>query len=196
MRFDLSDEEWPLLEFAAAEEPKEWAGWRPQNRQCDLLLAAHRNALRDLSARYGHYRTAYNRFNRLSRRGIWKRVFDRLASQSRDSLYLIGSTIATALPRRHPRRRAVCLMGALSDFVGRLGSLTVSTHAGNRRSRYCLSAGGNWSPSGGFGAQCSASHWPFAISASVIFDATAARIRMTFSRSRLAAAPAARSSHI
>jgi transposase len=49
-----------------------------------------------LPARYGPYTTAYNRFNRWSRRGIWKRVFDQLASKSRDSLYLIDSTIVKA----------------------------------------------------------------------------------------------------
>jgi len=38
---------------------------------------------RDLPDRYGPYTTAYNRFNRWSRRGIWKKIFDRLASKSR-----------------------------------------------------------------------------------------------------------------
>ena len=51
---------------------------------------------RDLAERYGPYTTAYNRFNRWSRRGIWKRIFDTLASKSRDSLYLIDSTIVKA----------------------------------------------------------------------------------------------------
>ncbi len=51
---------------------------------------------RDLPERYGPYTTAYNRFNRWSRRGIWKRIFDTLASKSRDSLYLIDSTIVKA----------------------------------------------------------------------------------------------------
>ena len=51
---------------------------------------------RDLPERYGPYTTAYNRFNRWSRRGIWKRIFDALASKSRDSLYLIDSTIVKA----------------------------------------------------------------------------------------------------
>ncbi len=51
---------------------------------------------RDLPARYGPYTTAYNRFNRWSRRGIWKLVFDKLAFKSRDSLYLIDSTVVKA----------------------------------------------------------------------------------------------------
>jgi transposase len=51
---------------------------------------------RDLPERYGPYTTAYNRFNRWSRRGVWKRIFDTLASKSRDSLYLIDSTTVKA----------------------------------------------------------------------------------------------------
>src|SRR3984885_7596690 len=51
---------------------------------------------RDLPERYGPYTTAYNRFNRWSRRGIWKRIFDTLAATGRDSLYLIDSTIVKA----------------------------------------------------------------------------------------------------
>src|ERR1700692_4278630 len=50
---------------------------------------------RDLGERYG-YTTAYDRFNRWSRRGIWKRIFDTPAAKSRDSLYLIDSTIVKA----------------------------------------------------------------------------------------------------
>ena len=51
---------------------------------------------RDLPERYGPYTTIYNRFNRWSRRGIWKRMFDTLAAQSHDSLHLIDSTIVKA----------------------------------------------------------------------------------------------------
>ncbi len=50
---------------------------------------------RDLPDRYGPYTTAYNRFNRWSRRGIWK-MLSKLASKSRDSLYLIDSTVVKA----------------------------------------------------------------------------------------------------
>ena len=51
---------------------------------------------RDLPERYGPYTTVYNRFNRWSRRGIWKKIFDTLAAKSRDSLYFIDSTIVKA----------------------------------------------------------------------------------------------------
>src|SRR5512146_932882 len=64
--------------------------------ECDLLRAAHGYALARFAGTLRALQTAYNRFNRWSRRGIWKRLFDELASKSRDSLYLIDSTIVKA----------------------------------------------------------------------------------------------------
>jgi transposase len=95
MRFDLSDEEWALLEPLL---PKSRKSARVDDRKIvNAIFYVLRTGMpwRDLPARYGPYTTAYNRFNRWSRRGIWKRVFD-LASKSRDSLYLIDSTVVKA----------------------------------------------------------------------------------------------------
>jgi transposase len=96
MRFDLSDDEWALLEPLL---PKSRKSGRVDDRKIvNAIFYVLRTGMpwRDLPARYGPYTTAYNRFNRWSRRGIWKRVFDRLASKSRDSLYLIDSTVVKA----------------------------------------------------------------------------------------------------
>ena len=79
MRFDLSDEDWALLEPLLPRSAKERASGRSQDYEGDFLRAADGMPWRDLPARYGPYTTAYNRFNRWSRRGIWKRVFDQLA---------------------------------------------------------------------------------------------------------------------
>src|SRR5437868_9572713 len=96
MRFDLSDDEWahlgPLM-------PKSRKSARADDRKImNAIFYVLRTGMpwRDLPERYGPYTTAYNRFNRWSRRGIWKRIFDALASKSRDSLYLIDSTIVKA----------------------------------------------------------------------------------------------------
>src|SRR5471030_1899526 len=83
MRFDLSDDDWALLEPLL---PKSRKSGRVDDRK---IMNAIFYVLRT-------YTTAYNRFNRWSRRGIWKRIFDRLAMRSRDSLYLIDSTIVKA----------------------------------------------------------------------------------------------------
>ena len=96
MRFDLSDDEWALLEPLM---PKSRKSVRADDRMIlDAIFYVLRTGMpwRDLPERYGPYTTAYNRFNRWSRRGIWKRIFDALASKSRDSLYLIDSTIVKA----------------------------------------------------------------------------------------------------
>ena len=96
MRFDLSDEEWALLEPLM---PGSRKSARADDRKVlNAIFCVLRTGMpwRDLPDRYGPYTTAYNRFNRWSRRGIWKKIFDRLASKSRDSLYLIDSTIVKA----------------------------------------------------------------------------------------------------
>ena len=96
MRFDLSDEEWALLEPLM---PRSRQSARADDRKVmNAIFYVLRTGMpwRDLPDRYGPYTTAYNRFNRWSRRGIWKKIFDRLASKSRDSLYLIDSTIVKA----------------------------------------------------------------------------------------------------
>src|SRR5262249_14177962 len=93
MRFDLSDEEWSVLEPLM---PKSRKSARPHDRRImNAIFYVLRTGIpwRDLPERYGPYTSAYNRFNRWSRRGVWKRIFDALAAKSRDSLYLIDSTI-------------------------------------------------------------------------------------------------------
>ena len=96
MRFDLSDEEWALLEPLMPQSRK--SARQDDRRIMNAIFYVLRTGMpwRDLPERYGPYTTAYNRFNRWSRRGIWKKIFDALASKSRDSLYLIDSTIVKA----------------------------------------------------------------------------------------------------
>jgi len=96
MRFDLTDEEWALLEPLLPMQRK--SARVDDRRVMSAIFYVLRTGIpwRDLPERYGPYTTAYNRFNRWSGRGIWKRMFDRLASKSRDSLHLIDSTIVKA----------------------------------------------------------------------------------------------------
>jgi transposase len=96
MRFDLTDQEWALLEPLM---PKARKSTRADDRKIlNAIFYILRTGApwRDLPERYGPYTTAYNRFNRWSRRGVWKRGFEALASQSRDSLHLIDATIVKA----------------------------------------------------------------------------------------------------
>ena len=96
MRFDLTDEEWALLEPLM---PKSRKSERVDDRKImNAIFYVLRTGMpwRDLPERYGPYTTAYNRFNRWSRRGIWKQIFDQVAARSRVGLYFIDSTIVKA----------------------------------------------------------------------------------------------------
>ena len=96
MRFDLTDAEWALLEPLL---PRARKSARADDRRVinGIFYILRTGApWRDLPSRYGPYTTAYNRFTRWARRGIWKRVFDAFAAKSRDSLHLIDSTIVKA----------------------------------------------------------------------------------------------------
>ena len=96
MRFDLTDEEWALLEPLLPGQRK--SARVDDRRILNAIFYILRTGApwRDLPERYGPYTTAYNRFNRWSRRGIFKRIFDCLATRSRDSLHMIDSTLVKA----------------------------------------------------------------------------------------------------
>ena len=98
-RFGLRDDQWERIENLLPGRDGSVGVTAVDNRLfVEAVLYRYRTGMpwRDLPERYGPYTTAYNRFNRWSRRGIWKRIFDALASKSRDSLYLIDSTIVKA----------------------------------------------------------------------------------------------------
>jgi transposase len=120
-RFDLSDAEWVLI----APELPITAGKRGRprgedRRVLDAIFYILRTGApwRDLPERYGPYTTAYNRFNRWARRGVWGSVFAALARGSPDSLRLIDSSIvrahqhaAGARKKGGPRRSAARAAG-------------------------------------------------------------------------------------
>ena len=96
MRFDLTDEEWAVLEPLLPTQRK--SARVDDRRIMNAIFYILRTGMpwRDLPEQYGPYTTAYNRFNRWSGRGIWKRVFERFAATSRDGLHLIDSTVVKA----------------------------------------------------------------------------------------------------
>jgi transposase len=86
MRFDLTDDEWALLEPLM---PKSRKSARVDDRKImNAIFYVLRTGMpwRDLPERYGLYTTAYNRFNRWSRRGVWKQIFDQVAARGRANL--------------------------------------------------------------------------------------------------------------
>ena len=139
MRFDLSDEEWALLEPLLPESRR---SARVDDRKIvNAIFYVLRTGMpwRDLPARYGPYTTAYNRFNRWSRRGIWKRVFDtigiEIARQSvSDRQHRCESSSCSERGKRGEQNQAIGVsrggrttkIHALVDSKGRPLSFTVT----------------------------------------------------------------------
>jgi transposase len=95
MRFDLSDVEWALIEPLLPVDGRRRGDDRTILNGIFYILRTGA-PWRDLPERYGPYTTAYNRYNRWSKRGIWGRIFEQLAAQSGESLHMIDSTVVKA----------------------------------------------------------------------------------------------------
>ncbi|VAV88505.1 Mobile element protein [hydrothermal vent metagenome] len=94
MRFDLSDEEWAII------EPLLPLKKRGPKRVCDrrvlngiFYILRTGAPWRDLPQRYGPRTTVYNRYARWARRGVWRGIFEALAGHNEDSLLFIDASI-------------------------------------------------------------------------------------------------------
>ena len=96
-RFDLSDSEWRLIQPLLPNKPRGVP--RADDRRVlngIFYILRTGSPWRDLPERYGPYTTAYNRFNRWARAGVWVRVFETLSAKSPGSMALIASSIIRA----------------------------------------------------------------------------------------------------
>lgn len=94
MRYDLTDFEWSVIEPAL---PKGRPGPRPKNNRRVLngifwVLRAGA-PWRDMPGRYGPYTTAYNRFNRWRKAGVWDRLMDAVTKAHDGKVQMIDSSI-------------------------------------------------------------------------------------------------------
>ena len=94
MRYDLTDFEWSVIEPLL---PMDRRGPKPQNNRRILngifwVLRAGA-PWRDLPRRYGPYTTAYNRFNRWRKDGIWDRLMDAVVKAHGGKVQMIDSSI-------------------------------------------------------------------------------------------------------
>ena len=96
-RYDVSETEWRLI--APLLPNKSRGVTRVDDRRiinAIFYVLRTGSPWRDLPSRYRPYTTAYNRYNRQSKRGVWLQICETLAAQSRGSLHLIGSSIIRA----------------------------------------------------------------------------------------------------
>ena len=97
MRFDLSDEEWAIIEPLLPVK-KRGPDRVDDRRVLNGIFYILRTGApwRDLPERYGPRTTVYNRYARWARRGIWRGVFEALAKTNQDSLLFIDASIVKA----------------------------------------------------------------------------------------------------
>ena len=96
-RFDLSDAEWRIIEPLLPNKPR-GVPRTDDRRVLNGIFYVLRTGSpwQDLPERYGPYTTAYNRYNRWAKAGVWLAIFNALAERSPQSMALIDSSIIRA----------------------------------------------------------------------------------------------------
>ena len=88
MRYDLTDFEWSVIEPIL---PMDRRGPKPRDNR--RVLNGIFWVWRDLPERYGPYTSAYNRFNRWRKAGIWDRLMDAVVKAYDGKVQMIDSSI-------------------------------------------------------------------------------------------------------
>jgi len=99
MRKQLSDEQWRRIEGLLPGKAGDPGRSGSDNRlfvEAVLWIARTGSPWRDLPAELGRWNSAYKRFARWSRDGVWHRVFEALAHERRFREVFIDSTIIRA----------------------------------------------------------------------------------------------------
>lgn len=99
MRKQLRDEQWKRIEELLPGKLSDPGRSAADNRlfiEAVLWIARTGSPWRDLPRELGNWNTAYQRFARWSRSGVWHRVFGELAREPRFREVFIDSTIVRA----------------------------------------------------------------------------------------------------
>lgn len=99
MRKQLRDEQWDRIEPLVPGKAGDRGRTGVDNRmfiEAVLWIARTGSPWRDLPAEFGNWNSAYQRFARWSRAGVWHRVFASLAQERRFREVFIDSTIVRA----------------------------------------------------------------------------------------------------
>ena len=98
-RYALRDDQWDRIQDLLPGR-KDMPGRPAKDNRLfvDAVLFRFRAGIawRDLPERFGDWKNVYQRFNRWSGKGIWQKLFERLASQADNEYAMIDSTIVRA----------------------------------------------------------------------------------------------------
>lgn len=137
MRYDLTDFEWSVIEPVL---PKGRPGPQPRNnrRVMNGIFWVLRTGApwRDLPERYGPYTSAYNRFNRWRKAGIWDRLMDTVTKAHDGKVQMIDSSIIRV--HQHAsgvkKRVEIVVLGEAAEGFRRKSMRASTTKAGRSRS--------------------------------------------------------------
>jgi len=126
LRMQLDDRQWAKVDAFLRE--KRGPGRPPLNnrRFVEAVLWIHRTGApwRDLPTEFGSWKTVFNRFDRWSKKGKWRRLFDALQHDVDDEWLSLDATIVRA--HQHAaggkggpksRRSAALAVGLLPRFT-------------------------------------------------------------------------------
>ena len=114
MRKQLRDEQWKRIEGLVPAKASDPGRSGEDNRlfvEAVLWIARTGSPWRDLPAEFGRWNSAYQRFARWSRAGVWHRIFAALAHERGFREVFIDSTIvrahqhAAGAPKKTARKR-------------------------------------------------------------------------------------------
>ena len=129
MRYDLTDFEWSVIEPLL---PKDRRGVKPKgNRRIlnGIFWVLRAGApWRDLPERYGPYTTAYNRFNRWRKAGIWDGMMDAIVKAHDGKVQMIDSSIVRVHQHASgPKKRVAIVVWDEAGVASAQRSTRVST---------------------------------------------------------------------
>ena len=98
-RYALRDDQWDRIKDVLPGRAGHVGGTAKDNRLfVEAVLYRYRAGIawRDLPERFGDFRVIHTRHTRWSQRGVWQRIFERLAEEADNEYAMINSTIVRA----------------------------------------------------------------------------------------------------
>ena len=98
-RYALRDDQWDRIKDVLPGRAGHVGGTAKDNRLfVEAVLYRYRAGIawRDLPERFGDFRVIHTRHTRWSQRGVWQRIFERLAEEADNEYAMIDSTIVRA----------------------------------------------------------------------------------------------------
>ena len=98
-RYGLRDDQWQRIEgLLPGRKGSEGRPAKDNRLFVEAVLYRYRAGIpwRDLPERFGDFRVVHTRLSRWARRGIWKEIFDFLATDAHNEYAMIDATIVRA----------------------------------------------------------------------------------------------------